>query len=56
MNDRNFLDCESKYFFFNTLYLWTTAYISLLILSFQDFLVLFSSSSYMFSLVYFLCI
>jgi hypothetical protein len=59
MNYRSFEDrertMELKSFFFNTLYLWTAAYIFPLVLSFYDFLILFSSSSYVFSLVYFLC-
>jgi hypothetical protein len=50
MNNRSFEDHkrtmkELKYFYFNTLYLWTAAYISSLVLSFHDFFVLFSSSS-----------
>jgi hypothetical protein len=57
MNYRSFEDhertMELKSFFFNTLYLWTAAYIFPLVLSFYDFLILFSSSSYVFSLVYF---
>jgi hypothetical protein len=50
MNDRSFEDREStmeelKSFFFNTLYIWTAAYISSLVLSFHHFLILFSSAS-----------
>ena len=43
---------ELKSFFLNTIYLWTAAYISPLVLSCHDFLILFSSSSYVFSFVY----
>jgi hypothetical protein len=50
MNDRSFEDRERmleelKSFFFNTLYMWTVAYVSHLIQSFHDFLILFSPSS-----------
>jgi hypothetical protein len=34
-----------KYFFFKTLFLWTAAFISPLMISYHDFLVLFSPSS-----------
>jgi hypothetical protein len=46
---------ELKSFFLNTLYLWTAAYISPLVLSCHDFLILFSSSSYVFSFEHFMC-
>jgi hypothetical protein len=47
MNDRSFGDRKRSlsFFSFSTLYMWTIAYISPLILSFRDFLVLFPSSS-----------
>jgi len=49
-NDRYFEDRERnleelKSFFFNTLYLWTTAYISPLVISYHDFLILFAPAS-----------
>jgi hypothetical protein len=49
MND-NFKDREStlekiKFLFFNTLHLWTTAFVSLLVISYHDCLVLFASTS-----------
>jgi hypothetical protein len=44
MNDKSFEDHkkmeELKYFSFNTLYPWTVVYISPLVLSFHDFLVI----------------
>jgi len=45
-----FEDCkrsleELKSFFLNTLYLWTAIYVSLLVISFHDFLVLFVTST-----------
>jgi hypothetical protein len=43
------------FFFFHTLYIWTVAFVSPLSLSFGDFFVRFSLSSYVFSLVYFWC-
>jgi hypothetical protein len=47
INDRSFEDRERtleelKSFFFNTLYHWTTSFVFPLVLSFNDFLVLFS--------------
>jgi hypothetical protein len=50
MNVKSFEDRErtleeSKSFFFNTLYLWTSAFVSHLVLIFHYFLVLFSHSS-----------
>jgi hypothetical protein len=49
MNARNFEDrermLEELESFFYTLFLWTTAFISPLVLSYHDFLVLFSPSS-----------
>jgi hypothetical protein len=50
MNDRNFEDSERtleelESFFFYTLFLWTTAFISPLVLNYYDFLILFSPSS-----------
>jgi hypothetical protein len=47
-NDRCFEDRdrfleELKSFFLNTSYIWTTAYVSLLVISFHEFLVLFPS-------------
>lgn len=36
---------ELIFFFFHSLYSWSTAYLAPLMLSFNDFLVLFSSSS-----------
>jgi hypothetical protein len=49
MND-NFKDREStlekiKFLFFNTLHLWTTAFVSLLVISYHDCLVLFASTN-----------
>jgi hypothetical protein len=46
MNDENFEDCERtleelKSLFFNTLYLWTVAFVSFGV-SYHDFLVLFA--------------
>jgi hypothetical protein len=52
MNDRSFEDCERsleeiKSLFFNTLYLWTTAFVShlMIVISYHDFLVLFAPTS-----------
>jgi hypothetical protein len=50
MNDRNFEDMERTmgdviFTFFETLYLWMTAYMSHLSISFSDFLFLFALSS-----------
>jgi hypothetical protein len=39
--------------FFHTLYLWTVAFLSPMSISFSDFLVRFSFSSYVFPFVYF---
>jgi hypothetical protein len=36
---------ELKYFFFFTLFNWTNAYLAPLVISYSDFLVLFSSSN-----------
>jgi hypothetical protein len=52
-NDKSFKDykrmvVEQKYFSFNTLYLWTAAFVFPNLVSFQDFLVLFSPSSWVF--------
>jgi hypothetical protein len=49
-NDRNFEDQERsieelKSFFFHSLFSWTAAYLAPLVLSFNDFLVHFSSPS-----------
>jgi hypothetical protein len=49
-NDRCFEDCERSLeeleaLFLNTLYLWTTAYVSPLMISFYNFLVLFAPST-----------
>jgi hypothetical protein len=41
--------------FFHTLYLWTVAFLSPMSISFSDFLVRFSFSSYVFPFVYFQC-
>jgi hypothetical protein len=46
---------EIKFLFFKTLYMWTTAYMSHLMISYSDFLVLFAPSSFVFPFVYFLC-
>jgi hypothetical protein len=50
MNKRSFENRERtlkeiKYFFFKTLYFWTITLVSHLVISYHDFLVLFSSSS-----------
>jgi hypothetical protein len=50
MNDRYFEDNERtleefKSFFFNTLYLWTVAYVSPLVISYYDFLILFAPTT-----------
>jgi hypothetical protein len=50
MNDRSFEDWEKtleeiKALFFKTLYLWITAYVSPLTISYSDFFVLFAVSS-----------
>jgi hypothetical protein len=50
MNDRCFEDCkttleELKSLFFNTLYLWTTAYVAHLVISYYDFLFLFTPTT-----------
>jgi hypothetical protein len=50
MNDRCFEDQnwtlkELKSLFFNTLYIWTVAYISPLMISYHDFLILFAPTS-----------
>jgi hypothetical protein len=49
-NDRHFEDKERTIeelisFFFHSLFSWTTAFLAPLVISFNDFLVLFSSSS-----------
>jgi hypothetical protein len=49
-NDKQFEDKERTieeliYFFFYSLYSWTAAFLAPLVISFNDFLVLFSSSS-----------
>jgi hypothetical protein len=49
-NDRTFEDKERSFeelksFFFHSLYFWTFAYLAPVVLSFNDFLVHFSSSS-----------
>jgi hypothetical protein len=51
MNDINFEDYEKtlkeiKSLFFNTLYLWTAVFVSPLVISYHDFLVLFAPTSY----------
>jgi hypothetical protein len=61
MNDRSFEDRgktleEIKSLFFNTLYLWTADFVSALVISYHDFLVLFAPTSLVASLIYFLCI
>jgi hypothetical protein len=60
MNDSCFEDCEKtleelKYFFFNISYLWTAAFVSPLVISYYDFLVLRTPTTWVASLVYFLC-
>jgi hypothetical protein len=50
MNDRSFEDREMilkeiKSLFFNTLYLWTTAFVFLLEISYHDFLIHFAHIS-----------
>ena len=50
MNDTSFEDCEKtleeqKSFFFNILYFWAAAFVSLLVYGYHDFLVLFSPFS-----------
>jgi hypothetical protein len=60
MNNRSIEDQERtlgeiKFLFFKTLYMWTTAYMSHLMISYSDFLVLFAPSSFVFPFVYFLC-
>jgi hypothetical protein len=60
MNYRSFEDCERtleeiKSLFFNTLYIWIAVFVSSLVISYHDFLVLFVSTSWVASLVYFLC-
>jgi hypothetical protein len=50
MNDRSFEDREKtleehKSFFFNILYFWAAAFVSLLAYDYHDFLVLFSPFS-----------
>lgn len=52
-NDKSFKDhkrtvVEQKFFSFNTLYLWTAAFVFPNLVSFQDFLVSFSPSSWVF--------
>jgi hypothetical protein len=59
-NDTSFEDQyrtleEIKSLFFKTLYLWTVAYVSHFTISYSDFLVLFTHSSQVLPLVYFLC-
>jgi hypothetical protein len=49
MNDRCFEDCERtleniKFLLFNTLYFCTTAYVSSLVINYNDFVVLFAPS------------
>jgi hypothetical protein len=49
-NDKNFEDHErtldqKKSLFFNTLYLWTATYVSPLVISYHDFLVLCAPTS-----------
>jgi hypothetical protein len=49
INDRSFEGHENveeiKSLFFNILYLWTPAFVSLLVISYNDFLVLFAPTS-----------
>jgi hypothetical protein len=50
MNDRSFEDNEStleeiKSLFFNTLYLWTVAFVSHLMINYHDFLVIFTPTN-----------
>lgn len=59
-NDRNFEDRERSMgdiisVLFETLYLWTAAYLFLLSISFNDFLFRFALSSQVVLFVYFLC-
>jgi hypothetical protein len=46
---------EIKSLFFNTLYLWTAAFVSPLLISYHDFLIIFAPPSEVVYLVYFLC-
>jgi hypothetical protein len=63
MNYRSFEDRkrtleEIKFLFFNTLYRWTATFISLLVISYHDFLVPFALARcvfFFFFSVYFLC-
>jgi hypothetical protein len=60
MNDRNFEDNERTMediisMFFGTLYFWTTAYVSPLLISFSDFLFCFALSIRLF-ILYIFCI
>lgn len=60
MNDRSFKDRERILeeiisLFFNILYLWTTAYISSLVISYYNLPVIFVPTSYVASFVYLLC-
>jgi len=61
MNYRSFEDRkrtleEIKFLFFNTLYRWTATFISLLVISYHDFLVPFAlARCVFFFFVYFLC-
>jgi len=59
-NDRNFEDKERTFeefrtFFFYSLYTWTAAFLAPLVITFLDFLVLFSFSVLDAPLVYSLC-
>jgi hypothetical protein len=56
-NNRSFEDLERSLedilsFFFHTLYLWIAAFLSPLMISYDDFVVRFSLSSYVSPLVY----
>jgi len=50
MNDKSFKDGEEmlkeiKSLFFNTLYVWTTALVSPLVINYHDFFVLFAPTN-----------
>jgi hypothetical protein len=60
MNNMSFEDHERtleeiKSLFFNTMYLWTIAFVSPLVISYHNFLFLFTPTNYMVSLVCSLC-
>jgi hypothetical protein len=60
MNDKSFEDRkwtleEINSLFFNALYLWTAAFVSPLLISYYDFLVLFAPTRHVASLVYSMC-